>query len=564
MSEGDATPKERLGRYELLGSLGSGGMGDVHRARAYGAAGTVKELCIKRIRPSRLSDAGAVARFVSEARLSMRLSHNNIVPVFDFGRADGQYFLAMEWVDGSDLRSLLRAGRLPPCVAGHVAAEVARALDYAHALPESAGGPLIHRDIKPANVLISCAGDVKLVDFGVAVAGCMDTDGRSGTLAYMAPEQARGESVDARADLFALGVVLAEMLGLGRPRRPEDLPDETPPAMASVLRRLLAENREARPSSAKAVASELEDLVAHRRIAGDEAPRDSLRERVESKRISDPDLGDPEVWAADLSYLRDGDGVTLGSMLGATHSTADDDGSASRVREPPSQAATPNAAQVLKTDGRARFIGPALVLLLLGMGAASIFRPWRAEPVSPSTSTLAGSALEVARSEPAVDVVAPTEVPSTPSHGTPSPANTLPAPTAPGPTAHGRARARTLPHVTQARPATAPGHSEPVGPASPGAPDPAAANEALAPARVDINATPWARVIVDGRDLGTTPLFDLSLPPGRHQLRLDNPPLGRSRSMPLELEAASHRRVVVDMLEDDAPTPSMTSATQTE
>jgi len=103
-----------------------------------------------------------------------------------------------------------------------------------------------------------------------------------------------------------------------------------------------------------------------------------------------------------------------------------------------------------------------------------------------------------------------------------------------------------------------------VGPASPGAPDPAAANEALAPARVDINATPWARVLVDGRDLGTTPLFDLSLAPGRHQLRLDNPPLGRSRSMPLELEAASHRRVVVDMLEDDSPAPSMTSATQTE
>ncbi|NOY94614.1 MAG: serine/threonine protein kinase, partial [Deltaproteobacteria bacterium] len=383
MDENDATRMRRLGRYELLDSLGSGGMGDVHRARAYGAAGTVKELCIKRIRPSRLSDAGAVERFVSEARLSMRLSHNNIVPVFDFGRADGQYFLAMEWVDGSDLRSLLRAGPLPACVAAHVAAEVARALEYAHALPESQGGPLIHRDVKPGNILISSAGDVKLVDFGVAVAGPADTEGRVGTLAYMAPEQERGEAVDARADLFALGVVLAEMLGLGRLRCAQDLPEETPPAIAASLKKLLAEDRSERPAHAKAVASELEDLVARQRVAGEQAPRDSLRESVAARRVSHPDSVEPEILATDLSYLRDGEERTLGSMLCATGSTAAHGPADDEDPRAPSPSSAP--------EGRGRKLWLlALALGLLSGAAALRFGGARAEPSTPATTPAQG------------------------------------------------------------------------------------------------------------------------------------------------------------------------------
>lgn len=564
MSEGDATRTQRLGRYELLGSLGSGGMGDVHRARAYGAAGTVKELCIKRIRPSRLSDAGAVERFVIEARLSMRLSHNNIVPVFDFGRADGQYFLAMEWVDGSDLRSLLRAGPLTPCVAAHVAGEIARALDYAHALPESSGGPLFHRDVKPGNVLISAAGDVKLVDFGVAVAGPMETDGKSGTEAYMAPEQARGESVDGRADLFALGVVLAEMLGLGRPRRPEDLPEHTPEAMARVLSGLLAEDRLQRSSSAKAVASALEDLVAHRRIAGDEAPRDSLRERVQEGRSPGPDLGQAEEWATDLSYLRDGDGLTLGSMLGATGSTAANEQSHSSVREQEPAAAPSQTPAPRTAKPRTGWIVAASLLLLLGTGAALGLHPWRqpvvTPPSTPESASPRASGAGLPAAAPALAVPNALEVTSTPGAEVTS-ANAPARATPNAPTHPSRPRTKALAHPTPEH-AAVPEH-----PAATEAQDPSASDQtfaAQAQARVDINATPWARVIVDGRDLGTTPLFDISLPSGRHQLRLDNPPLGRSRTMPLDLEAASHRRVVVDMLKDVTPTPSMTPAAQTE
>lgn len=138
-------------------------MGQVHRARAFGAGGVSKDLCIKRLRASLIAKRGAVERFVTEARHSMRLVHANIVPVFDFGRVGDDYFLAMEWVDGVDLARLLEheEGPLPAELAAHVCAEVARALDYAHTLDRE---PIVHRDVKPANILISRAGDVRLTN----------------------------------------------------------------------------------------------------------------------------------------------------------------------------------------------------------------------------------------------------------------------------------------------------------------------------------------------------------------------------------------------------------------
>jgi len=204
-----------LGRYELLRPLARGGMGEVYLARRR-AAGVEKWLVVKRMRPERAGDARFLDLFMREARLSMSLAHQNIVPVFDFGRIDDQVFLAMERIEGKDLGSSLRqAGApLPAMLAAFIAGECCQALDYAHRRrgPDGAALGIVHRDVTPRNVLLSWSGEVKLTDFGIAALAHDVVGARSaiGTPAYMAPEQARSESTDARSDVYAVGLVLRE------------------------------------------------------------------------------------------------------------------------------------------------------------------------------------------------------------------------------------------------------------------------------------------------------------------------------------------------------------------
>lgn len=219
-----------LGRYELLRPLARGGMAEVFLARRR-AAGVEKWLVVKRIRPERAGDARFLDLFVREARLSMSLAHQNIVPVFDFGRIDEQVFLAMERVEGRDLgSSLARAGERPAAprisalVAAFIAEQCLHALDYAHKRRGDNGALLgiVHRDVTPRNVLLSWSGEVKLTDFGIAALAGEHESRMIGTPAYMAPEQARGEPVDIRADLYAVGLILREMLSGTRARPGDD------------------------------------------------------------------------------------------------------------------------------------------------------------------------------------------------------------------------------------------------------------------------------------------------------------------------------------------------------
>ncbi|HEX7702740.1 MAG TPA: serine/threonine-protein kinase, partial [Kofleriaceae bacterium] len=208
-----------LGRYELLRPIARGGMAEVFLARRR-AAGVEKFLVVKRMRPERANDARFLELFVREARLSMSLAHQNIVPVFDFGRIDDQVFIAMERVEGKDLGSTLtRGGALQPLLAAFVAAECCQALDYAHHRrgPDGLALGIVHRDVTPRNVMLSWSGEVKLTDFGIAaLAG--EAASVIGTPGYMAPEQARGEPTDPRADIYAVGMVLREALTGVRPR----------------------------------------------------------------------------------------------------------------------------------------------------------------------------------------------------------------------------------------------------------------------------------------------------------------------------------------------------------
>lgn len=221
----------RFGDYEILERIGTGGMAEVFRARIVGPEGFEKHVVLKRVLPHLAHDPALLELLSKEARVASVLQHANIVHVFDFGQVDGQYYMAMELVDGRDLLWLLRRctrlGRpIPKELCLLLVAELCKALDYAHAATSADGRPLhlVHRDVSPSNVLISFEGDVKLMDFGVAIADIALASRAGGAprvslkakIGYMSPEQVRGEAVDHRSDLFALGVILFETLTLRR------------------------------------------------------------------------------------------------------------------------------------------------------------------------------------------------------------------------------------------------------------------------------------------------------------------------------------------------------------
>ncbi|MEZ4226021.1 MAG: protein kinase [Polyangiaceae bacterium] len=227
MTEGTASqPPERLADFEIIRRLGAGGMAEVFLAKKRGAEGTYKLLVVKRILPAYGSSRRFRSMFAEEAQLATRLNHPNIVQVYDFqDYGDEGQLLSMEYVEGPDLRKVMRAAahartRVPPWVAAYVVAEVAKGLHYAHERRNEGGEPLdiVHRDVSPQNILLSFEGAIKVADFGIASANLFREEPGvlKGKTAYMSPEQARGERVDRRSDLYSLGVVFHELL-TGRP-----------------------------------------------------------------------------------------------------------------------------------------------------------------------------------------------------------------------------------------------------------------------------------------------------------------------------------------------------------
>jgi serine/threonine protein kinase len=284
-----------LGRYELLRPLARGGMGEVYLARRR-AAGVEKWLVVKRMRPEKSGDTRFLDLFMREAKLSMSLAHQNIVPVFDFGRIDDQVFLAMERVEGKDLgSSLAKASKgLPPLLAAFIAAECLQALDYAHRRksPDGVELGIVHRDVTPRNVLLSWSGEVKLTDFGIAALAGDSPSRTAGTPAYMAPEQARGEQLDVRADIYAVGLVLREALTGERARRGNEretvlaaakqgtldpLPDSLDPTLRGIVERATQLDRASRYPDARSMLEELDSfIVAERAAKKVEAPSRQL------------------------------------------------------------------------------------------------------------------------------------------------------------------------------------------------------------------------------------------------------------------------------------------------
>jgi serine/threonine-protein kinase len=282
-----------LGPYVLVRRLATGGMAEIFLARREGPEGFARELVAKRILPHLAQDPAFTAMFLEEARIAAKLTHPNVVQVYDFGEVDGSWYLAMELVRGVDLRALIersvrqayherRPGAIPAHHAAKIMSLVCEGLAHAHAVViDGQRAGLVHRDVSPSNVLISFEGAVKVADFGIAKAdtGKSRDDTRIGLVkgkyAYMSPEQARGERLDARSDLFNVGTLLFEsitgdtlmphhdyrasklMSAAGRIPHPERI-DQLPPKLAEVCTRALAADREHRYRDALSLRADLE------------------------------------------------------------------------------------------------------------------------------------------------------------------------------------------------------------------------------------------------------------------------------------------------------------------
>jgi serine/threonine protein kinase len=262
---------QRLGRYRLVDQLGEGGMAVVHKAIVDGPRGVSSPFVIKRILPSLSQDSKFVDMLVNEARLSALLRHPCIVQLHELGEEQGEYFLVMEYVAGRDLAAVLSAAAhvsrpMPVGVAAFIVGELLSGLAYAHALKDERGRPLeiVHRDVSPSNVLLTGAGAVKLLDFGIAKAAAHVNQERTrtgvlkGKVSYLSPEQADGLPIDHRSDIFSLGILFHEALTMKRlfradddlqtlrmvreanVRPPSSVRSEIPAALDNVVMRMLA------------------------------------------------------------------------------------------------------------------------------------------------------------------------------------------------------------------------------------------------------------------------------------------------------------------------------------
>jgi TonB family protein len=280
-------PGQKFGQYTLLERIAVGGMAELYKARMRGVEGFQKTVAIKRILPHLTDNAEFVEMFIDEGKLAAQLTHPNIAHIYDLGKIGSDYYIAMEFVEGKDLRSTLNLARkkgtpLPMGLALLIAARLASALDYAHRKRDFDGRELglVHRDVSPQNILLTSEGDIKLVDFGIAKAVSKASQTQMGALKgklqYMSPEQAWGRPVDGRSDIFSLGAVLFEMLTdqrlfsgdseisvleavrEGKIRAPREVNPAVPPEVDAIVMRALRVEPEDRYATAGELQQRLE------------------------------------------------------------------------------------------------------------------------------------------------------------------------------------------------------------------------------------------------------------------------------------------------------------------
>ncbi|MFL5347316.1 MAG: protein kinase domain-containing protein [Hyalangium sp.] len=306
---------ENYGKYQLLKRLAQGGMAQIYLARHQGAPASDELVVIKRILPHLAENVEFIRMFLDEARIAARLAHPNIVTIHDLGAQDDSFFLAMEYIHGEDLRRMCKRAaaeghELPVPLACRIIIDACAGLDYAHKKTDPSGKPLgiVHRDISPQNILVSFDGVVKVVDFGIAKAADQATVTRSGVLkgkySYMSPEQAAGKRVDCRSDVFALGVVLYEILTNTRLfKRTSDMAtlsavaecQVTPPSQVNprvpadldpIVMKALAKEQEARYAEASQLQVALEQWLSAHQLTASPAELSAFLHQVYAERLA--------------------------------------------------------------------------------------------------------------------------------------------------------------------------------------------------------------------------------------------------------------------------------------
>jgi eukaryotic-like serine/threonine-protein kinase len=307
---------ETFGRYQLLKKVAKGGMGEIFLARQQGVQGFEKLLVVKKILAHHNEEDEFIKMFLDEARITAGLNHPNIAQIFDLGEQDGSYYIAMEYVRGEDVRRIWkrmheRKQKMPPGIVARIVADAAAGLDFAHRAVDSKGRHLglIHRDVSPQNILVSFEGGVKLIDFGVAKAAGRMQQTAAGVLkgkyAYMSPEQAAGDEIDHRSDIFALGVVCCELLTDGRLFKretdtqtlkavtecqvipPSQIVPSVPTSLDALVLKALARNRDNRFRDAQEMRLAFEEWIVEARAPGSAAHLAQFMQTLYTERIAE-------------------------------------------------------------------------------------------------------------------------------------------------------------------------------------------------------------------------------------------------------------------------------------
>lgn len=520
----------QIGRFTLLGKLAEGGMAEVFLARQEGPMGFAKTVVIKRILPEHAGDEQFLRMFLDEARLAALINHPHVVSILELGEdpVAKSFFMAMEYIDGRNLkqvanRALELGSQLSMRVGARLIADACAGLDFAHNLRDPSGTPLrlVHRDISAENILLSYAGMVKVVDFGIAKAAHLEGRTRTGQVkgkfSYMAPEQLLGQPVDRRADVWALGITLYWLLSGQRPFRGTSEGQVIQQVVSAELPRLRRRGTQ--------VAPELEEVV---RTALERDPDKRFQSAAELQSALELWLartGEP-VTSNSLGLLMnqifpeatDKDRVLTRALLQGDIQSQDTPWKARIAKQPE------GSFQVSAGRHRARMLRLWLVAAGL-IGALAVGGVVFLRTNGQIDSTVLAES-PPAPPHPATGAIAP-HVPSEPPSAAQRPLTDMPAVTT----------APAAPVVPAARPPAAPPNGGLADEAKVRRPAYVRAHHGGGPGRLDIEVRPWASVSIDGRPVGVTPFAPVSLTAGRHRVELDNGDLGAKVTRTVDIRA---------------------------
>jgi serine/threonine protein kinase len=569
----------RLGKYEIVKRLAAGGMAEIFLARVSGLPGFQKMVVIKRILPQLATKTDFVEMFLDEARIAATLQHPNVVQMYDVGVVDGNYFIAMEYLHGEDVRSMMKTlvrkeQRLPVEHALNIVIGVASGLHYAHEKVGFDGKALdiVHRDVTPQNIIVTYDGAVKLLDFGIAKASNRFGETRFGTLKgkvpYMSPEQCRGEALDRRSDIFSLGIMLYELtmgkrlyqgksdfevlkqIVEGTIARPREIDPAYPHELDAIVMRALEKEKDKRYQTARDMQAEMEALVradrlhvspialtrfmeevfGHKIEAWREAQSKGKSLDEHLKTLPEPEvntLADEDLEVIDEAEAQDSERIALERAAFRKKLELE-------IPTPAGPGLYDDDSMTLPQPRLRRRVLALVVgaLLVAGLGVGVVLRTRHATKKEAVADTMPTA--------PTVAVAPLVEAPApkvTPLEPTPPAATEKPAAATP---TEAQKPARRPHHASKHAATAAPVEKPATRPAPLAAiQTPEAPPEAPAPAAklegegtLLVASSPWCNVNVDGADKGPTPVR-VKLPAGKHTVVLTNPEFKINRTLPV-------------------------------